>query len=142
MITRKADARWEGELKTGTGTIRLGSGAFEGKYSFSTRFEDQPGTNPEELVGAAHAGCFTMAFNARLSAAGHPAHSVATTAEVHMDKVGGGMVITGITLTTVADVAGITQEQFLTIAEDAKANCIISKALAAVPITLHATLAA
>jgi osmotically inducible protein OsmC len=140
MITRKADARWEGDLKTGTGSIRLESGAFEGKYSFGTRFEGAPGTNPEELLGAAHAGCFSMALNAMLGAAGHPAKSVATTAAVHMDKVGGGMVIASITLTTQAEVPGLSQEEFLKVAEDAKVNCIVSKALAAVPMTLHATL--
>ena len=140
MITRTADARWEGELKTGAGHIRLGSGAFEGKYSFGTRFEGAPGTNPEELLGGAHAACFSMAFNLMLSMAGHSAKSVATTAEVHMEKVGAAMEIVGITLTTVAVVPGIGADEFQTIAENAKANCIVSKALKAVPITLQATL--
>jgi osmotically inducible protein OsmC len=140
MITRKSDARWEGELKSGAGHIRLGSGAFEGKYSFGTRFEGAPGTNPEELLAAAHAGCYSMAFNLMLSMAGHNAKSIATTAEVHMDKVGAGMSITGITITTVGDVPGIKNEEFQTIAENAKVNCIVSKALSAVPMTLKATL--
>lgn len=140
MITRKSDARWEGELKSGSGHIRLGSGAFEGKYSFGTRFEGAPGTNPEELLAAGHAGCFSMAFNLMLANAGHAANSVATTAEVHMDKVGAGMSITGITLTTVAEVPGIKPEEFHAIAENAKVNCIVSKALASVPMTLKATL--
>lgn len=140
MITRKADARWEGELKTGAGHIRLGSGAFEGKYSFGTRFEGAPGTNPEELLGAAHAGCYTMAFNLMLATAGHPAKHVATTVEVHMDKVADKMTIVGITLTTVGDVPGISLEKFQEIAEDAKKNCIVSRALS-VPMTLKASLA-
>lgn len=140
MITRKSDARWEGELKTGSGTIRLGSGAFEGKYSFGTRFEGSPGTNPEELLAAAHAGCFSMALNLALSTAGHSAKSVATTAEVHMDKVGAAMTITGITITTVAEVPGLKPEEFQAFAESTKVNCIVSRALSAVPMTLKATL--
>lgn len=140
MITRKSDARWEGELKTGSGRIRLGSGAFEGKYSFGTRFEGAPGTNPEELLAAAHSACFSMALNLAISTAGHSAKSVATTAEVHMDKVGGGMTITGITLTTVAEVPGLKAEEFQALAENTKVNCIVSRALSAVPMTLKATL--
>lgn len=140
MITRHAEARWSGTLKEGTGNIRLGSGAFEGKYSFTTRFEGAGGTNPEELLGAAHAGCYSMALNAKLSAADFPPKSISTKVEVHMDKVGGGMVITGVTITTVGDVPGISAEKFLGFAEDAKANCIISKAIS-VPMTLKASLA-
>jgi osmotically inducible protein OsmC len=140
MITRKSEARWEGELKSGKGTLKLGSGAFEGAYSFGTRFEGAPGTNPEELLAAAHAGCFSMAFNLMLWTAGHAAKSVATTAEVQMDKVGPGMGITGITLTTVAEVPGIKPDEFQALAENAKTNCIVSRALASVPMTLKATL--
>jgi osmotically inducible protein OsmC len=140
MITRKASATWTGELKTGAGYIALGSGAFEGKYSFGTRFEGAPGTNPEELIGAAHAGCYSMAFNLMLTNAGFAPKRVQTTAEVKMEKVGEGMQITGIHLVTVGEVPGISQEKFLAIATDAKNNCIISKALAAVPMTLDATL--
>lgn len=140
MITRKSDARWTGELKTGSGNIRLGSGAFEGKYSFGTRFEGAPGTNPEELLAAAHAGCYTMAFNLMLSQAGFNATSVATTVEVHMERVNEAMTITGITLTTVGDVPGIGKDKFLEIAENAKKNCIVSRALS-VPMTLKASLA-
>ena len=88
MIERKATARWEGDLRTGTGTVRLGSGAFEGPYSFGTRFESAPGTNPEELLGAAHAGCFTMALSLGLTKAGHPPASLDTTAAVELDKTG------------------------------------------------------
>lgn len=140
MITRKADVRWEGPLKTGRGSIKLGSGVALGMYSFGTRFETASGTNPEELLGAAHAACFSMALNAQLATAGHAAHHVSTTAEVQMDKVGSAMTIVGITLTTVAEVPGIKPEEFRRIAEDAKTNCIVSRALASVPMTLTATL--
>jgi osmotically inducible protein OsmC len=139
MIDRKADARWEGNLREGRGTIRLGSGAFEGPYSFGTRFQSAPGTNPEELLGAAHAGCFTMALSMMLTTAGHAPTSLETTATVHLDKVGEGFAITGIDLVTRGKVPGQTQAEFQRLAEDAKANCIISKALT-VPMTLQATL--
>lgn len=139
MIVRKSNAKWAGELKTGTGTVRLGSGAFEGKYSFGTRFEGAPGTNPEELLGAAHAGCFSMALNLGISQAGFAADYVDTTAEVQMDKVGGGMTIVNIKLTTSAKVPGLSKEKFAELAEATKVNCIISKALS-VPMTLDATL--
>ena len=139
MIDRKADARWEGNLREGRGTIRLGSGAFDGPYSFGTRFESAPGTNPEELLGAALAGCFTMALSMLLTTAGHPPASLETTAMVHLDKVGEGFALTGIDLVTRGKVPGQTQAKFQRLAEDAKANCIISKALT-VPMTLQATL--
>jgi osmotically inducible protein OsmC len=139
MIDRKADARWEGNLREGRGTIRLGSGAFEGPYSFGTRFQSAPGTNPEELLGAAHAGCFTMALSMMLTTAGHAPTSLETTATVHLDKVGEGFALTGIDLVTRGKVPGQTQAEFQRLAEDAKANCIISKALT-VPMTLQATL--
>lgn len=139
MITRKASAKWTGELKTGTGNVRLGSGAYEGKYSFGTRFEGAPGTNPEELLGAAHAGCFSMALNLGISQAGFAAEYVDSTAEVQMDKVGGGMAIVNIKLTTKAKVPGLSKEKFAELAEATKVNCIISKALS-VPMTLEATL--
>lgn len=135
-MDRKATAQWKGDLRTGTGTVRLGSGAFEGPYSFTTRFEDAPGTNPEELLGAAHAGCFTMALSAGLTKAGHAPRNLATTATVHLDKVGGGFGITGIDLMTHGEVPGIAETEFRRLAEDAKVNCIVSKALAAVPMTL------
>ena len=140
MIDRKADARWEGDLKTGNGKIKLGSGAFEGSYSFGTRFEDAKGTNPEELIGAAHAACFSMQFSLALTTAGHAPKHVATTATVHLDKVGGGFAITGITLDTRAEVSGIADAEFQRIAEDAKVNCIVSRALASVPMTVNAVL--
>jgi osmotically inducible protein OsmC len=140
MITRKADARWEGELKTGKGTVSLGSGAFSGPYSFGTRFEDAQGTNPEELVGAAHAGCYSMALSLALHTAGHVAKHVATTAEVKLDKVDGKMTIVGIALTTRAEVPGIGKDEFQKLAAETKDGCIVSRALASVPMTLSATL--
>jgi osmotically inducible protein OsmC len=139
MITRKADARWTGELKTGSGHLRLGSGAFEGQYSFTTRFEGTVGANPEELLGAAHAGCYSMALNNMMFLAGHTPKSVFTTAEVQLDKTEAGTSVVGIVLTTEAEVPGLTAEQFLAYAEDAKTNCIISRALS-VPMTVKATL--
>jgi osmotically inducible protein OsmC len=142
MIDRKAEARWEGNLREGKGTLRLGSGAFEGPYSFGTRFEGAPGTNPEELLGAAHAGCFTMALSMMLTMAGHPPARLETTATVHLDKVGEGFAITGIDLVTRGKVPGQTAAEFQRLAENAKANCIISKALSGVPMRLRATLLA
>lgn len=139
MITRSAQARWTGELKSGTGNIRLGSGAFEGKYSFGTRFEGAPGTNPEELLGAAHAGCYSMAFNLMMSTEGFAAEYVDTKVEVRMEKVGPGMSIVGVKIITKAKVPNMDAAKFQEIAEKAKDNCIISKALS-VPLTLEATL--
>lgn len=140
MITRTADARWAGDLKTGTGTLRLGSGVFEGQYSFPTRFEQAPGTNPEELLGAAHAACFTMALNNMLATAGHLPKHVSTTASVNLERVDGAMTISGITLKTQGSVPGITPETFREHAENAKKTCIVSRALAAVPMTVEASL--
>jgi osmotically inducible protein OsmC len=139
-MDRKADAHWEGSLREGRGTLKLGSGAFEGAYSFGTRFESAQGTNPEELLGAAHAGCFTMALSLILSKAGHPPTSLDTSATVHLEKVGEGFGITGIDLATRGSVPGIAASEFQRHAEDAKTNCIISKALAGVPMRLTATL--
>jgi osmotically inducible protein OsmC len=138
-MDRKADARWEGDLRSGKGSIRLGSGAFEGPYSFGTRFEGAQGTNPEELLGAAHAGCFSMAMSLLLSQQGFTATRIDTTAVVHLQKGDAGFSITGADLVTRAEIPGISREQFQAVAEDAKANCIISRALA-FPITLQATL--
>lgn len=140
-MNRTANARWEGDLRTGQGTIRLGSGAFEGPYSFGTRFESAPGTNPEELLGAAHAGCFSMALALGLTKAGKPPRSIETTANVRLEKSGEGFAITGIDLTTKASAPGLSAEDFQRLADDAKTNCIVSRALVAVPITLNATLA-
>jgi osmotically inducible protein OsmC len=126
----------------GEGTMRLGSGAFEGKYSFATRFEDAPGTNPEELIGAAHAGCFSMAFAGNLQRAGHEPESIETRARVHIDKAGDGFAITRIELDTTANVPGIDEDEFQEIATASKEGCPVSKALAGVgEITLDAKLA-
>jgi osmotically inducible protein OsmC len=140
-MDRKASARWEGPLREGRGTIKLGSGAFEGPYSFGTRFEGSPGTNPEELLGGAHAGCFSMALSLMLTKAGYPPKTIETTATVHLEKVGEGFGITGIDLATTGTVPGISAAEFQRHAEDAKTNCIVSKALSGVPMRLTATLA-
>jgi lipoyl-dependent peroxiredoxin len=140
MAIRNARARWEGDLQSGRGTMSLGSGAFEGAYSFASRFEEGKGTNPEELIGAAHAGCFSMAFAAGLSKGGFAPKSVATSAAVHLTKVEGGFAISRIDLVTEAQVPGIDAAKFQEIAEGAKAGCPVSKALASTPITLKATL--
>jgi osmotically inducible protein OsmC len=135
-MDRTGKARWEGDLKEGKGTLSLGSGAFTGSYSFGTRFENGPGTNPEELIGAAHAACFSMAFAAGLSRVGFVPTSVETTATVHLGRVEGGFAITGIDLVCRVVAGGISPELLRQTADDAKANCPVSKALAAVPITL------
>jgi osmotically inducible protein OsmC len=140
MPTRTSSARWQGTLKDGAGTMALGSKAFEGPYSFRSRFENGQGTNPEELIAAAHAGCFSMAFSNILSQAGHVPTSVDTQANVHLDKTDAGFGITRIDLVTRGDVPGIDEAEFQKMAEQAKANCPVSKALAAVEITLDATL--
>ena len=142
MPARTATARWQGGLRDGNGTMRLGSGAFEGQYSFSSRFEEGNGTNPEELIGAAHAGCFSMALSAGLEAAGFTPTSVETTAKVHLVPGDGGFRIGRIDLTTSAEVPGIDPAAFQEQAETAKANCPVSKALAGVDIQLEASLAA
>ncbi|HVR44804.1 MAG TPA: OsmC family protein [Thermoanaerobaculia bacterium] len=141
MATRKADAVWTGGLKNGKGTMRLGSGAFEGKYSFSTRFEEEPGTNPEELIGAAHAGCFSMALSGVLGKAGLEPKEIRTKAKVHLEKVGEGFGITRIELETRASVPGVDEATFHKHAEAAKTNCPVSKALGGVKIDLDAKLA-
>ncbi|NJC64598.1 OsmC family protein [Planosporangium flavigriseum] len=140
MPTRTSSARWQGSLKEGAGTMALGSGAFEGPYSFPSRFEDGQGTNPEELIAAAHAGCFSMAFANALSQAGHVPNSVDTRASVHLNKTDAGFGITRIDLVTQGSVPGIDEAEFQKIAEQAKVNCPVSKALATVEITLDATL--
>src|SRR3977135_4204636 len=120
MAKRTASAVWEGTLKDGKGRVKLGSGAFEGQYSFASRFEEGTGTNPEELIGAAHAGCFSMALAAGLEKAGKPAKRVHTTAAVRLDKVGEGFGITKIDLTTEAEVPGIDDAAFQEQAKKAK----------------------
>ena len=141
MADRKATANWKGTIKEGGGKIALGSGLFEGNYSFATRMENEPGTNPEELLGASLAGCYTMALNAALEREGTPASSVLSEATVHLGKDDSGFVIKGIDLETKAVVDGIEESAFLQLAEKVKQTCPISRALAAVTITLKASLA-
>jgi osmotically inducible protein OsmC len=138
MPVRKANAIWEGDLGSGKGTMKFGS--FEGPYSFSSRFEDGKGCNPEELIGAAHAGCFSMALSAGLAKAGFSPRRISTTANVHLDMVGQGFKITSIELVTEAEIPGINNAQFMEQAEGAKKNCPVSQALAAINIKLNAKL--
>jgi lipoyl-dependent peroxiredoxin len=141
MATRKASATWKGNLKEGEGTMALGSGVWEGPFSFKTRFEEGQGTNPEELIGAALAGCFTMQVSHALSEAGHVPDSVETQAKVQIRNVDGNPTISQIDLVTTARVPGIDDGTFQETAKTAKDGCIISRALAGVGnITLDATL--
>ncbi|MGD8366040.1 MAG: OsmC family protein [Desulfobacterales bacterium] len=129
MPTRNAQARWEGSLQQGNGKISVASGALEAPYSFSSRFQDGPGTNPEELIGAAHAGCFSMAFSLILAQAGHAPESIETRAAVTIEKQAEGFAITRIDLTTEAKVPGIDEKTFQEKAQAAKKGCPVSKAL-------------
>ncbi len=138
MLIRKSSAMWEGTLKDGKGTMRVGSGAYEGPYSYASRFESGAGTNPEELVGAAHAGCFSMALSAGLTEAGHPPTMIHTEAEVRFEPQRGGYRITSILLTTKGIVPGVSENDFKTYAQEAKKNCPVSKALGGVDIQLDA----
>src|SRR5215510_1358229 len=141
MPTRKADAEWNGNLAEGAGRLKVGSGAFEGPYSFKSRFEEgQSATNPEELLGAAHAGCFTMALIAQLSRARLTPGRLHTVAMVKLEKVGEAFSITRIDLETEAEVPGVDDASFQKYASDAKQNCPLSKALAATEIHLNAKL--
>ena len=142
MAVRTAIAKWEGALTDGHGTMSIGSGAFEGQYSFSSRFEEGTGTNPEELIGAAHAGCFSMSLANILAEAGHPPRRIETGARVHLEQVDGGPAITRIELSTEGEVGGIDADEFQRHAESAKAGCPVSKALAGVEISLEAYLLA
>ncbi len=140
-ISRKATAHWEGDLKSGRGTISTpASGLMQDtRYGFNSRFGDEKGTNPEELIAAAHAGCFTMALANALAEAGHPAESLDSRAEVDL-SLEGGPTMSAIRLFTKAKVPGIDEAKFRAVADDAKTNCPVSKALSAVPITLEAEL--
>ena len=138
MATRTGSAIWDGTLKQGKGTMKLGSGAFEGPYSFSSRFEEGKGTNPEELMGAAEAECYSMALSANLEKAGHPAKRISTT--VKLEMVGGGPKITAIDLKTEAEVPGIDEAKFREQAEQTKKTCPVSVALAGTQINLDARL--
>ena len=132
MATRHANARWNGTLTEGEGTMEFGGGAFSGSYTFKSRFEDGEGTNPEELIAAAEAGCFSMALSLGLEQAGHPSESVETTADVHLTPIEGGFEISQIDLHTRAKVPGIDADTFQRVAEETKSGCPVSKALAAV----------
>ena len=138
-MDRKAEARWNGDLKAGNGSIKLESGSFEGSYSFGSRFESGKGTNPEELLGAALAACFSMALAAGLGKAGHAPKSVHTVATVHITKDDSGFSISGIDLVTRGDVPGLIEAEFVKFAEDTGKNCIMSRAIAA-PKTVDAAL--
>ncbi len=140
MPTRFAEATWEGDLLKGKGNIKTHSGVLNHPYSFGTRFEGAPGTNPEELIAAAHAACFSMALSHMLASGGHTPTRVHTQAAVTVDKVGDGFKITKIVLTCDATVPGIDAAAFTETANKAKAGCPVSQALAATPIELVATL--
>jgi osmotically inducible protein OsmC len=140
MPERTSDAVWIGDLMAGKGTIKIGSGAWEGPYSFKSRFEDGAGTNPEELIAAAHAGCYSMALAAALAKAGTPSQRVETRAKVDLRKEGEGFRIAKIHLTTKAAVPKVDKAKFQEIAEQAKKNCPVSKVLSGAEISLDATL--
>ena len=139
MTIRQSDAEWRGSLKEGAGKMRLGSGAFEGAYSFPSRFETGPGTNPEELIAAAHAGCFSMALSAILGKAGRTPTRIHTVAKVHLGATDAGPTITRIDLETEGEVPGLDEAGFRKYAEEAKKGCLVSRALGGVSnITLAA----
>ncbi|MDR3575777.1 MAG: OsmC family protein [Anaerolineaceae bacterium] len=140
MAIRKSEAEWEGSLKEGHGKMKLASGAFEGAYTWSSRFENGQGTNPEELLGAAHAGCYSMSVSSNLGRAGFTPERIHTTASVTIEPVDGRNKITHIALDMEAKIPGISQEKFMEIAQYAKENCPVSAVLTGVPITLNARL--
>ena len=141
MAVQSASAEWNGSLKEGSGKMRVGTGAFEGPFTFASRFENGKGTNPEELIGAAHAGCFSMALSAALGRAGHDPTSIKTSAKVHLGATEAGPTITQIDLDVEGVVPGIDQAKFQEFAEGAKKGCVVSRALAGVgTVNLTATL--
>src|SRR5687767_7437659 len=140
MAIRTAKAQWDGNLPQGRGTMSFGSGAWSGAYSFKSRFEEGTGTNPEELIAAAHAGCFSMAFSGTLGRNGHEPRSISTTASVHLNKTEAGFRVQRIDLVTEADVPGIDEATFQDLAKTSKENCPISVLLSSVEITLDAKL--
>ena len=140
MAERTAKVLWRGNLHEGDGTVELGSGSFVGRYSAASRFESGPGTNPEELIGAAHAACFSMALAGDLARAGYAPESIETTARVRIEKQGDGFSITRIELDTQATVPEIEEDTFRELAETAKETCPVSRALAATEIHLKARL--
>jgi lipoyl-dependent peroxiredoxin len=139
--TRSAEAQWRGDLPSGEGTMAFGGGAFEGQYSYKSRFEEGEGTNPEELIAAAHAGCFSMFLANVLSQAGHEPDSVRTTARVALDPEDGGFGIKRSDLSTEVTVGGLDDEEFQRYADEAKKGCPVSRALGAIEIGLEARLA-
>ncbi|MCB8945683.1 MAG: OsmC family protein [Ardenticatenaceae bacterium] len=140
MTVRSAEAVWNGTLREGNGVMKMKSGAYEGPYTFASRFEEGEGTNPEELVAAAHAGCFSMALSADLGRAGHTAGRISTTAKVHLGPVDGKPTVHTIELFCEAEVPNLDDEAFQTIAAGTKQNCPISRLLAAAEIKLEAKL--
>lgn len=143
MIKRKATAHWQGGLKDGQGTVSTDSGALKSqKYGFTTRFENEPGTNPEELIAAAHAGCFAMAFSGKLGAANLTAESIDVACTITMEKLDAGFTVTESHLELAARIPGADQAAFDKAAQDAKATCPISRLLSNIKITLNAKLEA
>lgn len=140
MPVRSAQAEWRGDVRHGHGNVSLGSGAFSGTYSFGSRFEEAHGTNPEELIAAAHAACFSMALSLILGNAGYTPDRIHTTAKVRIEKEGESFSITSIDLATIAEIPRIDEGTFRTLADAAKTGCPVSKALASTPITLDASL--
>jgi osmotically inducible protein OsmC len=140
MPDRSSTAVWEGNIMEGKGTMTIGSGAWTGPYSFKSRFEDGKGTNPEELIAAAHAGCYSMALSGALTRGGTPPTKIETIAKVNLVKDDAGFAIVKIHLVTKATVPGIDNAKFQETAETAKKNCPVSKVLAGAAITLEATL--
>jgi osmotically inducible protein OsmC len=140
MPARTSRATWKGNLQEGSGTMALASGAYEGAYTNLSRFQDGEGTNPEELLGAAHAGCFSMALAARLAREGYTVNSVETTAKVNLERGESGFKIARIDLVTRGSVEGIDETKFKEAAEATKTGCIVSQALSAVPMTIDAAL--
>ena len=138
MPTKTADAVWNGSLMDGKGHLKTASGKVDVDYGWKARAEDGPGTSPEELIAAAHAGCFSMALSHMLATAGHAPTKIHTTANVTFNKVGDGFAITGIALKTEGTVPGIDEKTFKETAEKAKVGCPVSKALSSVPMTLEA----
>jgi osmotically inducible protein OsmC len=142
MTARNGSAEWQGDLQSGSGTVTVGDGVFEGSYSFASRFGEGEGTNPEQLIAAAHAACFTMALTSTLASEGHAPESVRTTARVQLRNIDGAPTLTRIDLDTEGHASGVDEQEFQRYAEQAKAQCPVSRALAGVPeIVLTARLA-
>jgi lipoyl-dependent peroxiredoxin len=142
MTARNGSAEWRGDIQTGSGTVTVGNGVFEGAYSYGSRFGEEEGTNPEQLIAAAQAACFTMALSSILAAAGHPPESVHTNARVQLRFVNGAPMLARLELNTEGHVPGVDEQEFQRYAEEAKATCPVSRALAGIPeIVLTAKLA-